>query len=189
MKKDIILEIYKDIRTVFRLNDIAMLVGDTDFVSLKKKLNYYVSKEKLGNPRKGIYTKPDYNLEELICVLYTPSYISLEYVLQQAGVIFQYDPHITAISYLSRTVEIESQICIYHKMKGEILVNILGVNQSIEGINIASPERAFLDSIYLYKNYYVDNLHPLNKKIITRLLPVYGSQSLIKRVNQLFKND
>lgn len=53
---DIILAIYKDVRTVFRLNDIALITGETNFESLNKKLNYYVHKGKLQNPRKGIYT-------------------------------------------------------------------------------------------------------------------------------------
>ena len=55
------------------------------FQSLNKKLNYYVLMGKLLNPRRGIYTKPDYNPEELACVVYTPSYISLEYVMQKSG--------------------------------------------------------------------------------------------------------
>lgn len=42
MNRNIIIALYNDIRTVFRLNDIAMLVGETNFQSLNKKLNYYV---------------------------------------------------------------------------------------------------------------------------------------------------
>ena len=47
--------------------------------------------------------------EELACTLYTPSYISLEYVLQKAGVVFQYDERITAVSYLRRSIDIQFQ--------------------------------------------------------------------------------
>jgi hypothetical protein len=43
------------------------------------------------NPRRGIYAKPNYKIEELGCLLDTPSYISLEYVLQRAGVINEHD--------------------------------------------------------------------------------------------------
>ena len=91
IKNDIVLSIFKDDRTVFRLKDVAMFVGESDFISLNKKLNYAVHTGKLQNPRKGIYTKPGYKPEEFACSIYTPSYISLEYVLQKAGVIFQYD--------------------------------------------------------------------------------------------------
>ena len=88
---DIVLAIYQDIRTIFRLKDIAMLTGETNFQLLNQKLNYYVRTGKLLNPRKGIYAKPAYNTEELACTIYTPSYISLEYVLQKAGIVFQFD--------------------------------------------------------------------------------------------------
>jgi hypothetical protein len=36
-KKDIILEIYRQNRTIFRLKDIAILVGEESFQSLNKK--------------------------------------------------------------------------------------------------------------------------------------------------------
>ena len=53
---DILFEIYKDNRTVFRINDIALLLN-TDDVFLRKKLNNLVKKGKLLNPRRGIYAK------------------------------------------------------------------------------------------------------------------------------------
>ena len=138
IKNDIIFTVYKDIRTVFRLNDVAMLVGETNFQTLNKKLNYYVRTSKLQNPRKGIYTKPNYNPEEMACNINTPSYISLEYVLQKAGIVFQYDSRITAVSYLSRTIEVADQTYLFRKIKGEILLNTTGVIRQDNHINIAT---------------------------------------------------
>lgn len=189
MNRNIIIALYNDIRTVFRLNDIAMLVGETNFQSLNKKLNYYVHTGKLQNPRKGIYTKSKYNTEELACTIFTPSYISLEYVLQKAGIVFQYDSRITVVSYLSRTIEVENQNYLFRKVKGEILANTAGINQLENHINIATVERAFLDLIYLNKDYYFDNLNPLRKQLIYTLLPHYNSKALTNRVNKLLKND
>ncbi|MEG1498820.1 MAG: hypothetical protein RR393_05290 [Bacteroidales bacterium] len=93
-------------------------------------LNDYVRKGKFRRPRKGIYTKESYNPEELVCTLYTPSYISLEYVLQKVGGVFPYDERITADGYLSRAIEIESKEYKYHKIKGEILVAMEGINRN-----------------------------------------------------------
>ena len=109
IKNNIVLTVYNDIRTVFRLKDIALMLGETNFQPLNKKLNYFVRTGKLQNPRKGIYAKPDYNTEELACTIYTPSYISLEYVLQKAGIVFQYDSRITVVSYLSRTIDVSDR--------------------------------------------------------------------------------
>jgi hypothetical protein len=185
IKMNIVLAIFRDIRTVFRLNEIAMLVGETNFQSLNKKLNYYVRTGKLQNPRKGIYTKPDYSLEELACSIFTPSYISLEYVLQKSGVVFQFDSSITAISYLSRSIEVSGRTYRFRKIKGEILVNTTGIIRQENHINIASVERAFIDLMYLNSEYYFDNLKPINKQIIHKLLPLYKSKTLSDRVNKL----
>jgi hypothetical protein len=189
IKNNIILSIFNDVRTVFRLRDIALLVGEKNFESLNKKLNYYVRTGKLLNPRKGVYAKPNYSSEELACILYTPSYISLEYVLQKTGVLFQFDARITSISYLSRTIEVEDKTFIYRKIKGEIISNTRGISRQINQVNIATGERAFLDLLYLNKNYYFDNLNPLNKGKVFELLPYYRSKILTDRVKKLFSDD
>jgi len=188
-EKDIIFAIYKETRSVFRLNDIAMLVSESNFQSLNKKLNYYVHTGKLLNPRKGIYSKPGYNEEELACSVFTPSCISLQYVLQKAGIVFQYDSRITSVSYLSRVIEIGGTSFLYRKIKGSALVNTIGINRHNNHVNIASPERAFLDFFYLEKDYHFDNLNPLNREFIFKLLPLYQSKALDMRVIKLFQND
>jgi len=188
-KENIIFELYKSTRTVFRINDIALLLGKVKADSLYKILNYYVKTKKLLNPRKGFYAKENYKPEELACLLYPPTYISLEYVLQRAGIVFQYDSAITNVSYLTREIEIEGQTFRYRKIKGEILVNTEGIIVNTGNINIATPERAFLDMLYLNKDFYFDNIHILNKKKVVKLLPVYNSQMLEKQALTLFEND
>lgn len=178
-------KILNDSRTVYTLPDIAMLAG-SNFESVNDKINYYVKTNRLNRPRKGIYTKSNYNPLELACKLYTPSYISLEYVLQQTGIIFQYGSTITAVSYLSRKLSIDNNAYSYRKIKNEIIVDTTGINQ-VNNVNIASPERAFLDTLYLNSNYYFDNLSVLNKERVAELLPVYGSKALEVRVKKQFK--
>ncbi|MCA1758934.1 MAG: hypothetical protein LC658_04110 [Bacteroidales bacterium] len=165
-----------------------MLTGETNFQSLNKKLNYHVKTGKLQNPRKGIYTKPNYNREEMACTVFTPSYISLEYVLQKAGVLFQYDSRITAICNLSRTIEIENQTYIFRKIKSGLLITTTGILQKENQVNIATAERALLDLVYLNSESYFDNLNPLNKEAVFKLLPIYQSQTMNERIIKLFKN-
>lgn len=182
------LTIYGDSRTVFRLRDVALLVGESDFQSLNKKLNYYVRTGKLNRPRKGIYTKKRFDPEELACKIYIPSYISCEYVLQKSGVVFQYDPTITVVSYLSRNIEVSEQTYRFRKIKDEILVNTAGIIRKDNHVNIASSERAFLDVMYLHSDYFFDNLSPLNKQTINKLAPIYQSERLIERVKSLMQS-
>jgi hypothetical protein len=186
-KTDIVLSLYKNIRSVFRLIDVAMLTGETDMLVLSKKLNYYVKKKQIENPRKGIYAKPGFDRLELACCLYTPCYISLEYVLQQKGIIFQYDTQITAVSYLSRITTIGDQSYRYRKLKGELLVNSIGIVQLPNMVNIAVAERAFLDMLYLSPGFYFDNINSLDKSLIGNLLQIYQSAALTKRVEKLLQ--
>ncbi len=187
--KDIMRSVYYDKRTVFKLIDIAQLTGEVNFMSLNNKLNYHVKTGKLLNPRKGIYTKEIFDPLELSCIIYTPSYISLEYVLQKSGVIFQYDPRITLISYLSRSILINEMNLNFRKIKNDILFNTEGIMRQSNHVNIATPERALLDLMYLNSHYYVDNPGKLDKKMIRRLLNIYQSDTMINRVNKMFKND
>ncbi|MDR3328175.1 MAG: hypothetical protein LBT04_08715 [Prevotellaceae bacterium] len=186
-KKDIIFDIYKDTRTVFRVNDIALLLNSVDDRLLSQKLNYYVKKGKLLNPRRGIYAKEGYKSEELACLLYTPTYISLGYVLQRSAVIFQYDSAITNVSYLTREVKIENQRIQYRQVKDEILLNTAGIICQ-NNINIATPERAYLDTLYLNGFFYFDNLKVLEYNKIIELLPIYNSKKLTDYVTHFFEN-
>jgi len=181
--------LYKDARTVFRLKDVAMLTGETSFSSLNMKLNYYVRTGRLQNPRKGLYCKPDYNPKELACRIFSPAYISLEYVLQRAGVVFQFDSRYTVISYLSREVEIDGNIFSFRKVKNELLISQQGILQQGNTETIATPERAFLDMLYLNGAMYFDNLHPMNHDLIEQILPIYHSKTLNKRVQNILKNN
>lgn len=187
-KRDFILEIYKDKRTVFRLSDIAMLFPQEESKYLSDRMGYYVQTGRLLNLRKGIYAKSGYNPLELANIIYTPSYVSLEYVLQQAGIIFQYDSRYTCISYLSREVEIAGKIYDYRRIKEEIIINTIGIIRGQGNVNIATPERAFLDILYLNKDFYFDNLNPLDRDMIDRMVQAYQSVALEKRVAKLLKN-
>ncbi|MDR2232489.1 MAG: hypothetical protein LBE56_05120 [Tannerella sp.] len=185
---DILFEIYKDSRTVFKINDIALLLDSNDRL-LYQKLNKLVKKGKLLNIRKGIYAKEGYKAEELACLLYTPTYISLGYVLQRSGVVFQYDSAITNVSYLNREIYVNGQSIQYRQVKREILLNTSGiVNRN--NINMATPERAFLDTLYLNGFFYFDNINPLNINKIYELLPLYDSSKLIRETEKILaKNE
>ena len=185
LRNELLLSLYKDKATVFTMQGIALAYGQgLDRDAVKGRMIGYVRKGEILNPRKGIYAKPGYDAKELACLLYTPSYISLEYVLQRAGVVFQYSDEITAVGNLSRSVESDGKVYRYRKIKGEILIEKAGI--VCEGnVNIATPERAFLDIMYLDSSYYFDNPASLNKQKVLALLPIYKSQTLERRVKKI----
>ena len=187
MNKNFIEAIYKSNRTVFRLKDIGMLTNTRNANNLKASVNYYASRGVVRRVRNGIYVKDPYQPEELAGRIYSPSYISLETVLLKAGVIFQFSDTVTAISYLSRTITVDGTEISYKKLKNSILVAGEGIVCE-NNINKAIPERAFLDRLYLSRNYYFDNIGALNRNKVEDLLSIYKSDELEKRVKKVFKN-
>lgn len=188
MGQDLIFKLYNDKRTVFSFQEIAMLLDEPDFNKLKQRINYYVRSNKIQNPRRSIYTKEEYSVEELACKIYKPAYLSLEYVLQKSGIVFQYSSSLTSISYLSRTIDINGREFVFRKIKNEILYNTTGIIMYDNGISIATPERAFLDTLYLNKEYYFDSLELVNKDKVLEMLPLYQSARLTNQVKKLFKD-
>lgn len=187
MKKFGILDIYRSQNTVFTAKDIALIWRKTDLDTIKARINYYVKKGKLYAIRRGIYAKDEnYNKFELATRIYTPSYISLETVLQNEGVIFQHYESIFAVSYLFREIICDEQKYIFRKIKNEVLINNLGVEKK-ENYFIATKERALLDALYLYGNYYFDNLRSINWKFCFEIAPIYKSKKIIKLLKS-YKN-
>lgn len=184
---DVLKTILSSSRTVFTTQGLTMTDDTRDCASIGRSLRYYVSSGAIRSPRNGIFTKPKYEEQEMACVLLKPSYISLEYVLARAGVTFQYSEEITCISYQTRTIEVDGKSYVFRKINPMLWVNMLGIEQR-DNIAIATPERAFLDMVYLSAGQcYFDNLHPLSKRLIRKILPVYNSKVLAKRVEELLK--
>ena len=172
-------------RTVITPQWLALATGTRDRVSVRRSLMYYARKGTLGNPRKGVYTKPGYSEQEMACALFKPSYISMEYILSRTGITFQYSGDITCISYQNRTIEVDGKRYVFRRINPIIWTNMLGIEQR-DNIALATPERAFLDMMYLSAGQcYFDNLHPLDKRMIRQILPMYNSPTLTKRVEAL----
>lgn len=191
MDSDIILKLYSKAETVFTLDEISQNFPEIPYKNLKDRLYYFTKVGKLQRPRHGIYAKAKYNPMELANKLYKPSYISLETVLLKGGVTFQYYETIFLVSYLTRSVQIGDINIQYRRIPGDILTNLSGIKAK-EGFFLASLERAFLDAVYIYKNYFFDNLGILDWEKVNELKKIYNSKAFEKRVeeyNQWYKED
>ena len=179
-------KIYKSPQTVFTIKDFSLIWVVDQPELVRARVDDYVQTKKLYRIRKGIYAKDEnYNKFELATKIYTPSYVSLETVLAKEGVIFQYYETIFVISYLSRELKVGKYKIAFKKIKNEVLVNSKGIRQE-KNYFVATKERAFLDALYLYKNYYFDNLDALNKNEIFELVKIYKNKQLSKRVKEYF---
>lgn len=186
MANNIILALHKKPQTVFTLKEISLFFPNISYNNLKSRMAYFAGTGAIKKLRKGFYAKDSYNNLELANKLYVPSYISLETVLLKAGVIFQYSSSITSVSCISRTVEVSGQVLVYRRIKESILLNNQGVEE-IDGVHFATKERAFLDAVFLYRNFHFDNLRPLDWKIVMELKEIYNTAAFSKRVGDYYK--
>lgn len=186
--KSLTYSLYKLPNTVFSAKDISLILREPNMGLVKSRINYYVKKGELIALRRGIYAKTfDYDKFELAAKIFTPSYISLETVLQKEGVIFQDYKSVFVVSYQTRQIEVDGQGLVFKKIKDEVLVNPLGLRREV-GYFIASKERAFLDALYLYKDYYFDNLNAIDWEIIRKILPIYKNKVMAKRIKTYAQN-
>ena len=186
MNKNFILTIYKQPQTIFTLKDISLLFPKILYDNLKVRVAYAIKSGSLKKLRRGVYAKDNYNVLELSNKIISPSYVSLETVLAKEGIVFQYYESIFAIGYISRTVQVGDHSLVYRKIKNEILLNKAGIKD--EGtVFIAGKERAFLDAVFLYRDYHFDNLRPLNWDKIMELKSIYMSKAMNKRVEDYYK--
>ena len=184
MKKTLILDIYNSKNTVFSIKDIALIWGESNADLVKRRVYRYVKAGKLYAIRKSFYAKDkNYDKLELAIKVYTPSYISFETVLGRAGVIFQLYGQIFVASYLTREITADDQKYSYRKIRDSVLTNNAGIEHK-ESYSIATPERAFLDVVYLNKNYHFDNLSQLNWGKVFEILPVYGNKRMEEKVKE-----
>lgn len=176
-----IYQLHKTGKTVFSSDDLSSYF-ETDFKSIERMISYYATTWVLKRIHKGIYVLDNqYNPLEMANKILRPSYISLDTVLRREWVIFQYSEEITIISYKTILMNVDGHDLRFHVMKREIRENFDGVEYR-DNISIASKERAFLDAIYLYKDFHFDNLSGIDWDKCFRLSEIYGSKALKKRL-------
>lgn len=184
----LIAKLFQSSKTVLTNKDLALIWQENDQNNLNAKTAYYAKQKILIRLTRGVFAKnKDYNPKELATSVYTPSYISFETVLREAGIIFQHYDSIFIASKWPKTMAIDKRTFTFRKLKDIVLFNSAGI-VSKNNYSIATPERAFLDMIYLFPNYYFDNLSSIDWERCGELAIIYHNKQLLKRLKKYRKN-
>lgn len=184
----LIIKLYQSSKTVLTNKGLALIWQITDDESLNSKTAYYVKQNALIRLTRGVFAKnKDYDPRELANSLYAPSYISFETVLRDAGVIFQHYDTIFVASKWPKTTLIDKYSITFRKLKDNVLFNPTGI-VSQENYSIATKERAFLDMIYLFPDYYFDNLGSIDWERCEEIVKIYNNKQLVKRLHKYHKD-
>jgi len=174
-------------KTIFSTKDAALLWNENDNKIVTDRLKKYVNAGKLVRPYRGLYAKDtNYDRFELATRIYTPSYISFETVLTREGVNFQYYGNIFVASYVNREINVGDQKITFVRTKDYVLSNTTGIEHK-DDYAIATRERAFLDRVYVSKDYHFDNLRSLDWNKVMEILPIYNNKRLEKKIKEYQK--
>jgi hypothetical protein len=188
MEKADILNIIKTDKTVFSFKDILLSSGKNEPALLRRRLNYYVKHDQLYHIRRGLYAKDNnYNALELATKIFTPSYVSFETVLINAGIVFQGYSQIFAATYQTKELTCDDQTFVFKKLKDNILTNNNGILNK-DNYWIATPERAMLDVLYLNRDYHFDNLTFINWDLVSAFLPIYQNKRMSKKIEEYYRD-
>ena len=191
--KNMTLNIGMSKNTVFTINELSQLIPHSSDSSLRLKISNYAKNGYIEKVVKWIYALPkkQINTFELANKIYSPSYISFFSALYQHGIIFQPTPWQVFLAYKKSDTKILKELSLeihLKNLKKDILFNTQWLIFK-ETYTIASPERAFLDTVYLDKDIYFDNIDALDVKKIKSLLTIYKrDKMMIERVKKYFPN-
>ena len=167
-------------KDVFAVRDVRMLFPEESrFVNTNLKR---LKEAGVITPvTRGLYRLFDttFEIEKVATAVFYPSYISFESALSKYGVINQGLFELTiATTRHSKRIRIGEVTCVYSQLKPKLF---FGFNL-LNGIYIAEPEKAFLDTLYLislgkketsYEEWYTSGL---DKNKVTKYSQPFGKK-------------
>lgn len=168
----------------FTFDDLVGVEKNRDY--LKILFSRYAKAGKLARLKKGTYVTKEYlddlrnknafpqYLEFLASIIYSPSYLSLEYILSKHGLLSEEVKNFTAVTK-NKTARFSSQFgnYLYHKIKAPLFTGFEIAKANGFIIFKATKSKALFDYLYLRKNLLINaestealrlNLGNLNKK-------------------------
>lgn len=165
-------------KTVFSLDDLRLLWRIDNPSYLKTVTGRLFRRGEIKRISHGLYVLNDrFDILELANKIKFPSYVSLETVLRNAGVVFQDTGNtIFSVSNDSLSREVAGHAFVYATLRDTILSNPLGIEHR-EMAMIATPERALCDRLYLSPNTSFDNVRALDPKKLLALSTLYNART------------
>jgi predicted transcriptional regulator of viral defense system len=141
---------------IFSRNDIVKLFPQEPTGQINTQLHRMLVRGDLVGLKRGLYVFSGGNVDEFVLAnkLYTPSYVSLESVLNTSGVIPDYASSVTSVTPItSKKFNTLLGSFSYSKLSKNLYFGYSRVLDSQSGIyyDIATPEKALLDFIYIRK--------------------------------------
>lgn len=163
------LELQKKIKTnIFTISDVVKYFPNENFIALRTQLFRLTKKSLIFRIKRGLYCFNKEKIDELQLanILYFPSYISCESVLNYYGIIPDVPQGVTSITTItSKKIKTIFGNYYYFKINPKLFFGFDIVKTKNDYLKIAKKEKALLDFFYLRKINKIDDLR-LNLKEI-----------------------
>lgn len=177
-------------RGFFTVADLEKITGQSRS-SLKVTLNRLVNKKILTRLKRGVYqlSLSSIDVKKIANQLYYPSYLSFESALSDYGILSQIPYTQTfATTKKSKKMVIGNTEAEFTQIKNDLFWGYKLKND----INIAEPEKALLDQLYLASrgkrtiNLEELNLGNINKKLLKKFAKKFPSylEDLLSKLNK-----
>ncbi len=169
---------------------------------LRNQLNRWTKQKKIIRLKRGVYSLPyDYQKKEvsqlfISNILYSPSYVSLEFALNFYGLIPERVHLVTAIStHKTKLFQNDFGNYSYHHVKRDYFFGYEKIRDfSDQAVLIATPEKALIDKIYfdpmvkIERGYFIDNLRLQNfERLRITKLEEYSNKMNSLKVKRMIK--
>lgn len=179
-----------DMGGVFTTSDLYHLMGAQNPIANQRALKRFETGAVLERVRRGVYVAENFDAFRLVSVLFPEAYVSLDTVLNAAGLVNTIRPkRISIVTFRRKTGAVRARdmtIDVYSLSK-ELY---FGFERDSDGVLKACPEKAFLDLLYFHTRGYTFLFDPvsevdtdrLDQKRIERFLKKYRNPKFVKFV-------
>jgi len=184
-------DVMRKLPILFRYADVAKFVANPNVFLTRAHRAGYVSRLMKG-AYLNLFMREAPAIEEVACFVRWPSYVSCEWALNYHGVILQ-SPQVCTVVTLSGAVGARNRV----EYQG-IAIEYSRVSDSFfwgfeknKGFNMAAPEKALLDTVYLRKSVpFFDELETENlDMVVLRDMANRFPQSTQKRLQALVERN
>lgn len=183
-----------DQKGVFTLLDLKMIISPNSKVDLYRQIKKLVDQKLILNACRGIYIARDFSIEALVLTMRPDALFSLEYALAFHNMIGTYAENKVRpiITVSTKSIRHDKFTIDFKKMKPSLMFGF----DVVDGIRIASKEKALLDTLYFYQSgtkFYFDiysdiDLDRIDRNLIKEYLKEYKNPKFIRFVED-YLND
>lgn len=178
---------------VFSYSDLSSIIASGTILQNSRTIAKLTAAGILAKIQRGVYVATNYDMWLLASRLDPKSYISMDTVLAKEAIIATVPRRlVSAVRINKRCRRIETPLgeIVFHSMNRKLE---FGITVQPNGVNVAVPERAYLDLLYFYlkgSRFVIDplteiNLSKLNIPLIKKHLSWYKNPKFITFVKGL----